>query len=135
MTTENVLQKQTDASKIAKLKLSLLAEEQRPDPVLKTVRRRVNHKDKPTKNHGSRQSWALQSYINHFEALFIDPATGILCFIERGMETDTISIKICAPLNLFLLLFNLVHCLPLAGHMGKDKTLYNIKRSFYWPGM
>ena len=71
MTIESVLQ-QTNASKLANLNLSLIAEEQKQDPVLKIVRTWVDHKNKPTKNHELRESRVYQSYFNHFEALFID---------------------------------------------------------------
>ena len=42
LTTENLLQKQTDSSKVANLNLSLTVDEQRRGPVLKIVRTWVN---------------------------------------------------------------------------------------------
>ena len=67
-------------------------------------------KIKPTKNHEFPQNRALQPNFNHFEALFIGTDTDILSFIEKSIGNDTIGTKICAPLNLFLPLFNLAHC-------------------------
>ena len=111
-----------------------ILEEQRKDPVLKTVRIWVREKLKSEKSPEIRQSKALLAYYNQFENLFIHPETEVLCFNERSHGTDTMGTKICVPLSLILPLFNLAHNHQLAGHMGKDKTLYNLKRFFFCPG-
>ena len=38
-------------------------------------------------------------------------------------------------MSFFIKTFELAHTDQLAGHLGKDKTIANIKRFFFWPGM
>ena len=79
-----------------------------------------------------RQSKAIMSYINNFEKLSF--VGNILCIQQQTDEPDIEYLKICVPLPLFFKAFQLAHC-ELSGHVGLDKTLANVKRFFYWPGM
>ena len=48
---------------------------------------------------------------------------------------DQIENWICLPLSLMFLAFHLSHSHELSGHFGQMKTLANLKRIFFFPGM
>ena len=79
-----------------------------------------------------RQSTAIMSYINNFVKLSF--VGNILCIQQQTDQPDIEYLKICVPFSLFFKAFQLAHC-ELSGHVGFDKTLANVKRFFYWPGM
>ena len=58
-----------------------------------------------------------------------------LCIKQPTEDPNIYNIKICAPLSLFLKIFELAHQDSPSGNSGKDKTLSCIKRFFYWPGL
>ena len=71
-------------------------------------------------------------YINNFEkSSFVG---NILCIQQQTEEPDIKYLNICVPLSLFFKAFQLAHC-ELSGRVGLDKTLANVIRFFYWPGM
>ena len=57
------------------------------------------------------------------------------CIKQPNKDPNIQNIKICAPLSLFLKIFELAHQDSLSGHSGKDKTLSSLKRFFFWPGL
>ena len=75
----------------------------------------------------------MKTYLNNFENLCL--IGNILCIKQPTEDPNIQNIKICAPLSLFLKIFELAHQDSLSGHSGKDKTLSSIKRFFYWPGL
>ena len=48
---------------------------------------------------------------------------------------DHIEKKICLPLSLMFVAFQVSHSHELSGHLGQMKTLANLKRYFFFPGM
>ena len=75
----------------------------------------------------------MKTYLNNFENLCL--IGNILCIKQPTEDPNIQNIKICAPLSLFLKIFELAHQDSLSGHSGKYKTLSSIKRIFYWPGL
>ena len=127
-----LIYKLTAFSKEVDLNTSVICQEQLKDPVLQQIRQLRANKTKDEKKIEFRQSKAIMSYINNFEELSF--VGNILCIQQQTDEPDIEYLKICVPLSLFFKAFQLAHC-ELSGHVGLDKTLANVKRFFYWPGM
>ena len=115
------------------LNTELIAREQDTDAVIKIVKELVRNKNKDSKIIHYRQSKALSSYLNKFELLSL--LGKFFCIEQTSDNPEVKEIKICVPMSLFIKLFELAHTDQLAGHVGKDKTIANIKRFFFWPGM
>ena len=109
-----------------------ILEEQRKDPVLKAVRIWVREKLKPEKSQKSDK-------VKHFWPTTISLKTSSFTLelkfyaSTKNHGTDAMGTQTCVPLSLILSLLNLAHNYQLAGHMRKDKTLYNLKRFVFWP--
>ena len=115
------------------MNITAISQEQFKDPVIQTVRQLFESGNKDEKNVKFRPSKAMKTYLNNFENLCL--IGNILCIKQPTEDPNIQNIKICAPLSLFLKIFELAHQDSLSGHSGKDKTLSSIKRFFYWPGL
>lgn len=66
-----------------------------------------------------------------------ESATSPRLLVRRGLvylgESDRLYVPADSALRTRLL--HECHDVPTAGHLGKDKTLEQVKRRFYWPGM
>ena len=111
------------------LNTEIIAREKDTDAVIKTVKELVRNKNKYSKNIHYRQSKALSSYLNKFETLLL--LENILCMEQTSDNPEVKEIKICVSMSLFIKTFELAHTDELAGHVGKDKTIANIKRFFF----
>ena len=117
------------------LTTSLLLTEQKLDSVLSQVQEWLKREQKPSLKDPNYQSRAFRNYINNFELLFIDPDTNLVCYKELMSNGDHMEKKICLPLSLMFVAFHLSHSHELSGHLGQMKTLANLKRYFFFPGM
>ena len=113
------------------MNITTISQEQFKDPVIQTVRQLFESGNKDKKNVKFRQSKAMKTYFNNFKNLCL--IGNILCIKQPTEDPNIQNIKICAPLSLFLKIFELAHQDLLSGHSGKDKTLSSIKRFFNWP--
>ena len=107
------------------------------DPVMRPIW--VQEGSKPERSMAIRHSKALTAYYRLFGSLQIDPKSNLLVYSESNPNVpaciDSFDSKICLPLKLVFIVFDLAHNHPLAGHMGVEKTLMTIKQYLYWPGM
>ena len=103
---------------------------QENDSVLKIVRSWISKNKLPPQKRESRQCKGLLGYANHFENLFFDKETQLVC--RRSKLSPK---QICLPRNCFIEAFNAAHDHRLSGHPVSEKTLLSPKRFFYWPGM
>ena len=88
----------------------------------------------PEKHYIIKQSKALQTYRNNFNLLFLESQYDLLCYSE-SCEDGLFDVGICAPLSLFLKIFEVAHTHELSGHRAESTTYNRVKRYFYWPGM
>ena len=58
----------------------------------------------------------------------------LLCYSE-SCEDASFDVRICAPLSLFIKIFEVAHTNELSGHRAESTTYNRVKRYFYWPGM
>ena len=133
MDAKELILKLTSFAKNVDLNTEVLCEEQLKDPVLQQIRKFFLSQNKDLKTIENRQSKAITNYLNNFENLCI--IGNLLCIKEQTDDPNTELIKVCVPISLFIKTFNLAHDDVLAGHIGLDKTLANIRRFFHWPGM
>ena len=56
------------------------------------------------------------------------------CYSEL-CEDGSFDVRICAPLSLFIKIFEVAHTHELSGHRAESTTYSKVKRYFYWPGM
>ena len=119
------------------LTTSLLLTEQKLDSVLSKVREWLKREQKPSLKDPNYQSRAFRDYIKNFELLFFDPDTNLLCYTELMPNSDQIEKWICLSLSLMFAAFHLhlSHSHELSGHLGQMKTLANLRRCFFFPGM
>ena len=110
------------------LNTELIAKEQDIDAVKKIIKELVRNKNKDSKNIHYRQSKALSSYLNKFKTLLL--LRNILCIEQTSGNPKVKEIKICVLMSLFIKTFELAHTDQLAGHVGKNETISNIKRFF-----
>ena len=55
-------------------------------------------------------------------------------WVPPGRDTDSMALEqLVLPLQCRETLLDLAHSIPIAGHMGKDKTARRILQHFYWP--
>ena len=113
------------------MNITAISQEQLKDPVIQIVREIFESGNKDEKNEEFRQSIAMKAYLNNFENLC--QFGNILCIEQPTEDPNNHNIKICAPVSLFVKIFELAHQDSLSAHSGKDKTLSSIKRFFYWP--
>ena len=125
--------KLTSFAKNVDLNTEVLCEEKLKDPELQQIRMLFLSQNKDLKTIENRQSKAITNYLNNFENLCING--NLLCIKEQTDDPNTELIKVCVPISLFIKTFNLAHDDVLAGHIGLDKTLANMKRFFHRPGM
>ena len=130
---KELIEKLPSFAKDIELNITAISQEQFKDPVIQTVRQLLESGNKDEKNVKFRQSKAMKTYLNNFENLCL--IGNISCIKQPTEDPNIQNIKICAPLSLFLKIFDLAHQDLLSGHSGKDKTLSSIKRFFYWPGL
>ena len=95
----------------------------------------LKREQKPSLKDPNYQSGAFRNYISFFELLFVDPDTNLICYKELMPNGDHIEKKICLPLSLMFVAFHLSHFLELSGHLSQMKTIANLKRYFFFPGM
>ena len=117
------------------LTTSLPLTEQNLDSILSKVQERLNREQKPSLKDPNYQPRAFRNYLNNFELLFIDPDTNLICYKELMPNGDHKEEKICLPLSLMFVAFHLSHSHELSGLLGQMKTLANLKRYFFFPGM
>ena len=128
---KELIEKLSSFAKDIDLNITAISQELLKDPVIQTVRQLFESGNKDEKNLKFRQSKAMKAYLNNFENLCL--IGDLLCIKQPTEDPIFQNIKICAPLSLFLNIFELAHQDSLSGHSGKDKTLSSIKSSFYWP--
>ena len=58
-----------------------------------------------------------------------------MCYDETSETLVEENLRICLPLSLFLVCFQMEHYNEVGGHMGASKLYANAKRIYYWPGM
>ena len=112
----------------------MIKTEQKLDNVLSQVSERLKENEKPSLKDPNYQSRAFKNYINNFELLFIDPETELICYSNQSDDSET-ERRICLPLSLMFVAFHLAHSHELSGHVGQMKTLANLRRCFFFPGM
>ena len=130
---KELIEKLSSFGKDIDLNITAISHEQFKDPVIQSVRQLFESGNKDEKNVKFRQSKAMKTYMDNFKNLCL--IGNILCTKQPTEDPNIQNIKICAPLSLFLKIFELAHQDSLSGHSGKDKTLSSIKRFFYWPGL
>ena len=126
---KKLIEKLSSFAKVIDLNITATSQEQFKNPVIQTVRQLFESSNKDEKNVKFRQSKAMKAYLNNFENLCL--IENILCIKQPTEDPNIHNIKICAPLSLFLKIFELAHQDSFSGHSGKDKTLSSIRRFFY----
>ena len=66
--------------------------------------------------------------------LFLESQYDLLCYSEP-CEDGSFDVRICAPLLLFIKIFEVTHTHELSGHRAESTTYNRDKRYFFWPGM
>ena len=108
--------------------------EQVNDSVIDKVRDWLKTGKAPKKDYIIKQSKALQTYRNKFNLLFLESQYDLLCYSEP-CEDGSFDVRICAPLSLFIKIFEVAHTHELSGHRAESTTYNRVKRYFYWPSM
>ena len=93
------------------LTTSFLLNEQKLDSVLSKVQEWFKREQKQSFKDPSYQSRAFRHYIEKFDLLFIDPDTNLFCYKELMPDGDHIEKRICLPLSLMFVAFQLSHTL------------------------
>ena len=132
--TLDLIAKVTDFAKNANLDTDNILEEQVNDSVINKVRDWLKLGKAPEKDYIIKQSKALQTYRNNFNLLFLENEYDLLCYSEP-CEDGSFDVRICAPLSLFIKIFEVAHTHELSGHRAESTTYNRVKRYFYWPGM
>ena len=97
------------------------------------VRNWLKEGNAPEKDYIIKQSKALQTYRNNFN-LFLESKYDLLCYSDP-CEDGSFDVRICAPLLLFIKIFEVAHTHELSGHRAESTTYNKVKRYFCWPGM
>ena len=88
----------------------------------------------PEKDYIIKKFKALQTYRNNFNLLFLESQCDLLCHSEP-CEDGSFDVRICAPILLFIKIFEVAHTHELSGHRAESTTYNRVKQYFYWPGM
>lgn len=54
---------------------------------------------------------------------------------RKSPVRNFIDLQLVASSTMKVEIFKQLHSIPIGGHFGRDRTIYSIKRRFYWPGM
>ena len=103
------------------------------DPILKVMCKYVTSGHKPDREERKGLLAKGMHYVNNFESLSVEE--GILYFqapTTNGVEKPK---RICVPLKLQAMTFQLAHAHPMGGHYGQQNTYDKMKDRFYFPGM
>ena len=124
-TTSNWL----DSSQLSKERIR---EEQRSDPVVAEVAKWVQEGERPNFGVISPEGPELKFYWGQFTSLKVQD--GILV---RELNQTALPVKrqILVPPSLREEVLEQCHDVLTAGHLGRAKTMANVKRRFVWPGM
>ena len=60
---------------------------------------------------------------------------GLLYVVSEKSLTQEEVLLLVAPAGVRQKVLNMSHDAKTAGHLGRDRTLANVKRHVYWPGM
>ena len=88
----------------------------------------------PVNDSTIKQSKALHAYRNNFNLLFLESQYHLFCYSEPD-DDNSFDIRICAPISLFIKIFESAHTHELSGHRAESTTYNRVKRYFYGPGM
>ncbi|MCP4460972.1 MAG: hypothetical protein GY816_23570, partial [Cytophagales bacterium] len=117
----------------------LILKAQAEDGILNIVRKWVIQNKLPLRTADITGNKALNAYYKHFSTLTIHEETGVLCKIQYPRHPtsngDNRQLKICLPITLMISIFFQAHRHPMAGHLGREKTLDTIQRYYYFPGI
>ena len=115
------------------LSLPQLAKVTKEDPVLGPILKYVSDGHKPnTEERKGLMAQGLQ-YVNVFECLQVEE--GVLYFQPPQVNGKQGNRRVCLPLAVQGLAFDLVHAHPMGGHFGQQNTYRKLRDRFYFPGM
>lgn len=112
-----------------------LAKATAEDPVTNSILQFVKTKHKPDKQERKTLTATGMSYVNVFECL--ETQDGVLYYkppVINGVKTSR---RICLPITLYALAFELSHADPsgASGHYGMNSTYRKMRNRFYFPNM
>ena len=81
--------------------------------------------------HDTEATHLLQRVKEKTAKNYITNDDGFLCYQPAG----TRAMRLYVPGTFRKDILELLHSVPLAGHLAKDKTIHRIKRFFHWPGI
>ena len=130
----DLIAKVTDFARNADLDTDTILDEQVNDTVIDKVRDWLKVGKEPEKDHLIKQSKTLQAHRNTCNLLFPEIQSELICY-SKPSEDGSFDVRICAPLSLFIEIFEVLHTYELGGHRAESTTYNRVKRYFYWPGM
>ena len=98
---------------------------------------------RPRRRRRRRSTLSLRLHDQIQSAALVDPAYQA-ALVSRHPQHDTLRVidgrlfngdRVYVPNDLALQTLILLECHDASGHLGKDKTMEQVKRRFYWPGM
>ena len=110
-----------------------LAGFQQKDPVTSTLLSLKSRGEKPPKTEISKYSTAIRTLIAQWDNLRV--VDGLLYVVSEKSLTQEEVLLLVAPAGVRQKVLNMSHDAKTAGHLGRDRTLANVKRHVYWPGM
>lgn len=110
-----------------------LRQAQHTDPVLKLIIPAVRTQLKPDKQARKSMTSDGLVYVNHFECLTI--RDDILYYQEPEVNGARKAARICLPVSLQLIAYQLSHESGTAGHFGVTRTYSLMQQRFFYPHM
>ena len=89
--------------------------------------------EKPPKTEISKYSTAIRALVAQWDNLRV--VDGLLYVVSEKSLTQEEVLLLVAPAGVRLKVLNMSHDAKTAGHLGRDRSLANVKRHVYWPGM
>ncbi|MES9884702.1 MAG: RNase H-like domain-containing protein [Sedimenticola sp.] len=87
----------------------------------------------PPRNTIVSDSSQVKTMWSLWDSLIIED--GILKYKWQLGNDDSANLLLVAPVELRSLIFTALHCNKTAGHLGRRRTIDNIRKRFFWPGM
>ena len=110
-----------------------LEEFQQKGPVTSALLNLKSRGEKPPKTEISKYSTAIRTLIAQWDNL--RAVDGLLYFVSEKSLIQEEVLLLVAPAGVRQKVLNMSHDAKTAGDLGHDRTLANVKRHVYWPGM
>ena len=113
------------------LNVETFRQEQANDPIISEVTTWVKDGVRPTMRDISPCGSELKFYWSQFDSLLV--MNGLL--VRKLIQKDDEKVQILVPPSMRNEVMIECHSVLTAGHLGRAKTIENVKRRFLWPGM